>query len=373
MSEQGTARAEFDLIDLMDMTWKSRRLIGVITLLFLVMGMVVYFAIPASYRAEVEITPLTRAKFADYADLVAASRFGYTREALAAEFVKYLTDRNRLALAEKEAGVVGARVDFKVKEGDPPKQGEARTFISMQMTATYDNEERLNAFMSGALKHASRDIAIGIREEIERRVAADEEAMAWGVKRTNVLIAAEREKVAAERHDDIAKLKKEALVARSVGLDRPLELRAQTLTIDRFAPTPTVQQPASPERPVQPALSYPKYFDGYLALEEQANILENRKDDDPYIPHLRDMQKEIFVLKNDVSREQVSALLARSALSKPDQAESASYSLAEASARKVFPKMLIVVPTALLLGLFFGIAGAVVRGVRTSKASFTPS
>jgi hypothetical protein len=284
---------------------------------------------------------------------------------LALEFSRYLTDRDRLALAAGKVNATGVTTNFKIKDADSAGSGQERAFVSLQMTSTYNNEDNLNAFVTEALKRASRDLAIGIRSEIERRLAAHQEENVLKIRKAEVQIAAEREKLAAERHDSIEKLKKEALVARSVGLARPLELQAQTLTIDRYAPVATNRQP-NQERQA----AYPKYFDGYLALEEQINQLESRKNDDPFIPDLRDLQKTIFLLNNDAEQEQLRALLDRSILSRPDQAEFASYSLIEGRAEKIFPKAPVIAAVALIVGLLVGAIGAVMRGVRASKRRF---
>jgi len=245
MSEQEAASAQLDLID---MIWKGRRfVISVMVFAFLV-GAVVYFFAPPQYRSEVEVTPLTGAKFAQYADFTALDRFGYTRNTLALEFSRYLTDRDRLALAAGKANAPGVMTSFRIKDADPAGPGQERAFVSRQMSSTYNDENSLNAFVAEALKRASRDLAIDIRSEIERRLAAT-----------------------------------------------------------------------------------------------------------------------TFLLKNDAEQEQLRALLDRSILSRPDQAEFASYSLIEG---RLFPKALIIIAVALIVGLLVGAIGAVMRGIGASKRRF---
>lgn len=363
MSEQEPIRSELDLIDLIDMIWEDRLLVVAVTALFLAVGAAAYLLMPERFRSDVEITPLTGAKFADYADLVEANSFDYTRGTLAFEFAKYLTDRDRLAQAEEATQALGVTVNFTIEDENVGQgQGQARALTRLRMTATHGDEGQLDAFMADLLKRAGRDLAAGISAEIERRIEAAEEGRSWAIRRAEVLISAEREKLAAERKDTIEKLKKEAQVARSFGLERPIELQAQTLAIDRYASAPSSQWSFSGGQP-----PYPRYLDGYLALEEQASLLENQKSDDPFIPRLRDMQKDIYLLKNNTQKEQVTAILARSVLSQSDQAQFASYSLTEAKARKDPPRLRGIATAAFALGLLAGIGCAIFRGLRASR------
>ena len=369
MNEQDAVRSELDLIDMIDMIWEGRLMVAVVTLLFLAIGAAVYALAPERFQSEVEITPLTGAEFADYADLQDAGSFYYTRNTLAVEFTRYLTDRDRLARAEEESGVSNLKVDFRIEDETVTRGDEqVRELLRLRMNATGYDRDRLEAFVADALKRAGRDLALGMRAEIERRLAAAEEGRFWAIRRAEVSISAEREKLAAERRDTIEKLKKDALVARAFGLDRPIELQAQTLAIDRFAPAA-----ARPPQENQPQLPEARYFDGYLALEEEISLLENRESDDPFIPRLRELEKDIYLLKNNTQKAQLTALLERSVLSRPDQARFVSYSLIEAKARKTFPTPLATGALALALGLLAGIVFAVVRGVRASRQRRAPA
>lgn len=365
MTEQEPTRSELDLVDLIDMIWDGRLLVIVVTLLSLAAGALVYFLTPERFRSELEITPLTAAKFAQYADLQEAGSFHYTRSGLALEFARYLTDRDRLARAEEESQAPAVKVVFTI-EDEPAGQAEAsaRELVRVRMMATHGNEDQLDTFVAVAIRQASRDLAMGIHEEINTRLAAAENGRIWAIKRTELMIAAEREKLAAERMDSIQKLKSEALVARSFGLERPIELQAQTLAIDRFASNSGSQQPPSEEQTRPPS---PRYLDGYLALEEQVSLLEKRENDDAFIPRLREMQKEIYLLKNSTQREQLTAVLARSILNKPEEAQFVTYSLTEAKAYKDFPKPHVFAIAALAFGLLAGLACAIIRGLRVAK------
>lgn len=365
MTEQEPERSELDLVDLIDMIWDGRLLVVVVTLLFLAAGALVYFFTPERFRSELEITPLTAAKFAQYADLQEAGSFLYTRSGLALEFARYLTDRDRLARAEAESNAGAVKVDFTIEDEQVGQaEGPTRGLVRVRMTATHGNQDQLDNFVAVAIKQANHDLALGLRAEIDSRLAAAEDGRNWAVKRTELMIAAEREKLAAERTDSIQKLKSEALVARSFGLERPIEMQAQTLAIDRFASNSGAQQPPSDE---QARPSSPRYLDGYLALEEQVSLLEKRESDDPFIPRLREMQKEIYLLKNNTQREQLTAILARSILSKPDEAQFVTYSMTEAKAYKDFPKPHVFAIAALAFGLLAGLSCAIVRGLKKAK------
>lgn len=384
MNEREAARTELDLVDLIDMIWIRWRAIGVFALVSVAIGAIAYLVVTPRYQSEAEITPLSRAKFAEFADLIAIDRFKYTPATLANDFTKYLVDQKRLGLAKNEVKAPDIRTEFRVKEDTSTDRNgnQLHGLVSLHMTATFRDGNQLDTFMADAIKRAKQDFATDIRNEIQHWLAATEDKKAWKIKSTEVLISAERGKFLSERHDSIEQLQKEALVARAVGLDRPLEFRAQTLDISRTpASSPLVQQfvverpvasdPPTPATP-PPLLSLPstsnlpKYSDGYLVLEERASLLEARKNDDPFIPRLRDLQKEVFLLKSDLEGEQVKAILDRSVLSSPDQADFVSYNLVH-GAIKVFPRPMTFVGLALVFGLGAGMFGAILAGLREAK------
>lgn len=396
MDEQRYSWPELGITDLADLIWDGRLVVALVTGLTIAVGVVLYFVLPERYQSVVEITPLTGANFSNFAYLKEAKSFDYTRNGLLAEYAKYLTDRDLLQEVSHDTKAdnldVAFDVSLPVKDDVPPEDG-----VYVRMTARYGDKKVLDEFVNEVLKKASSRLAGGLRLEVERKVAAYDEKRAAEIKRLEVEIASKRQKLKAETSDSIEKLKSDASVARAVGLDKPLELQAQALTIDRIGPgLQPQQQPKMSQSPLEQLLAqqqlqqvppgqqtiplpqmpaaartlpsgYPGYFDGYLALEERVKLLESRKNEDAFIPDLRDLEEQVYILKNDPQSDHIRRMLAQSTLGDPETAVVASYSLAGAEAKKSFPKASVFAAVTLAIGLILGAGLAIFRGVRKLK------
>lgn len=256
MDEQRYNWPELGITDLADLIWDGRLVVALVTVLTIAVGAVLYFVLPERYQSVVEITPLTGANFSSFAYLKEAKSFDYTRNGLLAEYAKYLTDRDLLQEVSHDTKAdnldVAFDVSLPVKDDVPPEDG-----VYVRMTARYGDKKVLDEFVSEALKKASSRLAGGLRLEVERKVAAYDEKRAAEIKRLEVEIASKRQKLKAETADSIEKLKSDASVARAVGLDKPLELQAQALTIDRIGPglQPQQQQLKMSQSPLEQLLA----------------------------------------------------------------------------------------------------------------------
>jgi LPS O-antigen subunit length determinant protein (WzzB/FepE family) len=327
------------------------------------LGAGAYFLSPNVYQSDAVIYPITQSDFAEYTDLVArsalastqdpanpeeppvASAFPYTRDSLFQEFTAYLQSPDHLIRAAQESGVT------------KDNEGSALTFVRtvrftqptekapwLEMRARAGNQEALNRFIASSLDNARIEVGKKIQAATLNKIEAGKKVRADAIRKLEAEINSRRSQQEDARKDQIARLKEQAKIAETLGIKDPITVQSVNVRND---PAPTASaQVISGDQPL--------YFQGSTALEEQIDLLSKRSDNDPFISELRDLERQVFVLKNNRDSQRLTELLNESPLGNPATAPLAEYSVTGASAEKVSPKAGIFAAGSLFLGLMLG-------------------
>jgi LPS O-antigen subunit length determinant protein (WzzB/FepE family) len=361
--------SEIDLRVLARRLCRGWRIILLTTILAVIVGATLYFTVPRSYQAAVKIFPITQARYADYSDLIAKSAvpdalldpqkdnsnlnvFPYSREDLFNEFIAYLQSPEHLIRAVQESGIV--RSD----DGKQPVDERAAMVFArsvsfsqptdrspgFEMRARSGDEQALNKFVAWSLDNARIEAAKKIRASVINRIEAGERMSQDAIAAIAVDIASRRKQADDMRKDELEQLGEQARIAATLNITDPV-------TVQALSPN-TQGKPAASAQVISG--DQPMYFQGSAALNEQIDLLKNRKDNDPYTANLRDLQRQVYALENNTKARALKTLLDESPLGKPATAPLARYSLVAATAQRIFPRLSIFGIGSLLIGLVIG-------------------
>lgn len=366
----------------MAILWSSKLLIGVVTAVCLAAGIIAYFLIPPSFTSKAVILPLRQTQFSGYLGLAQEGgisdfkdnestkvleerAFPYTPSTLFTEFTTYVTDPDRIAEIADKGDIVAhenlsedayrQRIMNFVSSirFTTPKPQEIQAGIQyLNIEAKSDNKEKLTAFMQQLLLGANRDMATDLAADVRTRADEIKEKLASQIAKLQIDIDARRHTQENMRADNIARLAEQSIIARSLGIQKPINLQA----IEKAEQGKTAAQINTSGEQNQP-----DYLQGYIALDESISTLKNRKDSDPFITDLRTIEQQLYILKNDPRPARIQALLERSPLRDPSTAAVARFSTTAVVAEKTFPRLSIFGAGALLLGLALGTSVAFMR------------
>lgn len=365
---------EFRLGDLLAVLWDSKLLIAAVTAVSVVLGAILYFVVPRTYESKVSVFPLHQTQFAGYlgltgevGDTLNDKAFPYTPNTLHAEFLSYMKDPDRLIATAMKTGIVergtqteagyadaARRFASKIKFGEPDAQSSlaGQRFLNIQVRA--GDRDKLTTFVQQALTSASRDMARDLADEVSRRASEIKDQLDAKAAQLQLDIDARRQRIEGDRSDEIVRVREQATIAHSLGIGKPLNLRAIEAA-ERGGATPTQ---------INSGGNQPEYLQGYAALDERIKTLNERKDNDPFIADLRQLQQQLYLVQNAPRPARIRALLERSPLANPDTAPVARFSIASAAADKIFPRLSIFGAGSLFLGLLLGSTIALFRRSR---------
>ncbi|RUM98885.1 hypothetical protein EET67_04370 [Pseudaminobacter arsenicus] len=360
---------EIDLRVLIGQLWRGRLTIVLVTALCVLLGGLLYFVAPKTYESVATFFPLRQSLYAEYIDLASATAlpsavdgeiergdliktaFPYTRNDLLSEFTTYLQNPAHLLQGVQESGIVSS------EGAEAERNAAALSFVrriaftaptekdpGFKMRVRANNPEALDRFVSWTVSQAGVDLAEGIKSSVVRRIEAGNKQRNDAIAQLRVEIASRKARADIARKDEMAVLTEQARIARSLGIKEPVAL--QSLSAQGQSGAGASAQVFSGDQPT--------YFQGSAALEERIALLKDRKDGDPFIFDLRDLERQVYVLENDTRAERLSQRLDQSPLKDPATAPMVEYSAIGASPVKVFPKLSLFGAGSLLIGLILG-------------------
>jgi chain length determinant protein (polysaccharide antigen chain regulator) len=379
---------ELHLGELLAQLWDSKFLIAGCTTAALILGGAGYLLQPRVYEAKASVFPLRQTQFSSYLGLsqerelegskkIAGDEkkeggaFPYTPTTLFSEFLAHLTDTGRLMAIATETGVVerGTLSDEEynqavgrfvsgIKFEIPTAQeiGAGQSFLNFRARA--GNPDKIATFVRHALTSANTDMANDLEQEVRMRTDEIQDHLEARMMRLKLDIEARRLRTETERKDDIARITEQSAIAHSLGIEKPLDLRA----------IEAVEQGNAATAQINSSGGQPQYLQGYAALDERIKMLQERTDHEPFTHELRQLEQQLYIVKNDPRPSQILALLARSPLGNPATAMMARFSVASVHAEKVAPRAIFFGVGSLLLGLLVGSAAALVRQRKPGRA-----
>lgn len=369
MNLESERDTEIDLRVLVEQLWQGKLTVVLVTVLCVLLGGLFYFLTPKTYESVSTFFPLRQSLYAEYIDLASTTAlpsavdgeaerdgliktaFPYTRDDLLNEFTTYLQNPAHLLQGVQESGLVSTQGSEAERNAAALSFVRRVTFTAptekdpgFKMSVQANNQEALDRFVSWAVSQASIDLAEGIKASVIRRIEAGRKQRDDSIAQLRVEIASRKAKADMSRKDEVAVLTEQARIARSLGIKEPVAL--QSLNAQGQGGAGASAQVISGEQPT--------YFQGSAALEERIVLLKDRKDTDPFIFDLRDLERQVYVLENDTRAERLSQRLDQSPLKDPATAPMVEYSAIGASSVKVSPKISLFGAGSLLIGLLLG-------------------
>lgn len=335
---------EIDLFELAQSLWRQKLLISLVTVAITVLAARYAFFTASVYESKSSILPPRSADIAGYnlgrseaglAEFTAASVYemfirNLRSDGLRRDFFErvYLPAETE-GQGAKAKGQLWDGFNKKLSVVNPDeKKSPERFVVVMQSTDSNRAAEWANMYVERAANKTRQDMADTISTEISTRVRA-----------TQSRIAVLRESARKLREDRIARLSEALKVADKVGLQAPQVKAGRTSSDGEL------------EQFVDGNLMYMR---GAKAIRAELDVLQNRKNDDPFIVGLRELENQLdFLAKVSISPGSVGVFTMDSAAEVPET--------------PIKPKKTLIMASGLVLGGMLGVFIALIRGILVKR------
>jgi len=331
---------EIDLFELAQNLWKQKALISVVTLSVTAIAASYAFLSTPVYESKTSILPPRSADIAGYN--LGRSEAGlteFTAVSVYSIFTQNLrSDGLRREFFEQvylpaETTSEGAKAKDELRESfnkklsvtNPDVKNSPERFAVLVQSADPSRAaEWANLYVERVANKTRKDMADTVATEISTRVRSIQSR-----------IAVLRDNAKKLREDRIARLSEALKVADKVGLQAP-QVKASRISSD-----------GELEQFVDGNLMYMR---GAKAIRAELDVLQNRKNDDPFIAGLRDLENKLdFLAKVSVSPDGVAVFTLDSAAEVPET--------------PIKPKKPLILALGFILGGILGVLIALVRGM----------
>ena len=339
---------EIDLFELAQNLWRQKLLISLVTLAITALAAGYAFLSTPVYESKSSILPPRSADIAGYnLGRAEAGLTEFTAAGVYSIFTRNLRSEGlRREFFEQvylpvETGSQGAKGKDQLRESfnkklsvtNPDVKNTPERFeVAVQSADSGRAAEWANVYSDLAAKKTQKDIADTVTTEISTR-------------KKSILghIAVLRESARKLREDRIARLSEALKVADKVGLQAP-QVKASRTSSD-----------GELEQFVDGNLMYMR---GAKAIRAELDVLQNRKNDDPFIVGLRELENQLdFLAKVSVSPDGVAVFTLDSA--------------AEVAETPVKPKKALILALGLVLGGMLGVFIALIRSMLAKRRELT--
>lgn len=349
--------SELGIKDLFLTVWRGKITIAFCVILSISTAIALYFIVPRKFESRVVAGLVSTTTFSEYLALADLKVFNYTPDSLLQEYSVRFSDFDNLFAMAKKSGVVArdamtdeqydyelqkfvAGLSIEYKAGQP----EAGKLPSLSLVARSGEPGPLFSFVSGQLNETMTTMAEDIAKEIRRTAAVVKGQQEFEIDRLSLDVKSSRMRFDRARQDESVRISEQSAIARSLNIDKPIELKAFETA-----------QPGAASMQINSASVTEPYLNGYLALDEKIRILSERKDNDAFVEGLRENEQKIYVLQNDPLSDRIVRLLEQSPLKDPATAKLVTFSTASAFTQKVFPRLSIFLPAGAFIGLLLGV------------------
>lgn len=331
---------EIDLFELAQNLWKQKLLISLVTLTITALAAGYAFLSAPVYESKSSILPPRSADIAGYnlgRSEVGLSKFTIKKiysiftqnlrsEGLRREFFEQVYLPAQTASQDAKAkDQLRESFNKKLSVTNPDvKNSPERFAITLQSTDRQQTAKWVNMYVDLAAEKTRKDIADTVSTEVSMQA-----------KSIQAHIAVLREGARKYREDRIVRLSEELEVAEKVGLQAP-QINASRISSD-----------GEPEQYVDGNLMYMR---GAKAIRAELDVLQNRKNDDPFIAGLRELENQLeFLAKVSVSPDGVAVFTLDSAAEVPET--------------PIKPKKALILALGLVLGGMLGVFIALIRSM----------
>lgn len=339
---------EIDLFELAQNLWKQKALISVVTLAITAIAAGYAFLSPPVYESKSSILPPRSADIAGYnlgrseaglTEFTAVSVYSIFTQNLRSEglrrefFEQVYLPAETASQGAKAKGQLWGSFQKQLSVTNPDvKISPERFELTVQSVDSNRAAEWANIYVERVANKTRQDMADTVATEISTRVRSMQSR-----------IAVLRESARKLREDRIARLSEALKVAEKVGLQAP-QVKASRFSSD-----------GELEQFVDGNLMYMR---GAKAIRAELDVLQNRKNDDPFIVGLRELENQLdFLAKVSVSPDGVAVFTLDSA--------------AEAAETPVKPKKALILALGLVLGGMLGGFIALIRSMLAKRRKLT--
>jgi len=329
---------EIDLFELWDKLWSQKLFIAAITAIVVLIAVAYLSVAKIIYQAEAYFLPPLQ-QDVQLLNIPGVS-VGNTSEKVYSEFQKNLLSRQvrreffdskgliKLYVKEDDKTVsvndVFAKIFNKNLNVNLPKKGKGETVsISFKLTDQALSAALLNEFIQFSVSTTLNEFIISINTEVKNRIdILDEKVLAM------------RKLASIRRQDKIVQLEEALSLAMAAGIvEANINDSANTLNMD--------------------------YMRGTKVIESEIKILKSRKNDDSFIPELRNLEEKLAYLSSiKIDRENVR-------IASIDQQ-------AYIPESPIKPKKILVLAISIVLGGMLGIMLAFIRSaIQSRKENFS--
>lgn len=331
---------EIDLFELAQSLWKQKLLIGAVTLVITALAASYAFLTAPVYESKSTILPPRLADIAGYnlgrseaglKEFTPASVYSMFTQNLRSDGLRRDFFEQVYIPAETKGQDAKAKDELresfnkKLSIANPDvKNSPERFAVTVQSADPSRAAEWANVYVERVANKTRQDMADTVAVEISTRVRSIQNR-----------IAVLRDSAKMLREDRIARLSEALKVADKVGLQAPQVKASRTSSDGELA---------------QFVDGNLMYMRGAKAIRAELDVLQNRKNDDPFIAGLRDLENQLdFLAKVSVSPDGVAVFTLDSAAEVPET--------------PIKPKKPLILTLGLILGGMLGVLIALVRGM----------
>lgn len=367
-SSSPKAEDTIQLNELLAAIWRGKLIVLALAFLGVVAGLVVGAGLnrmrpPPMFEGAVDVSPLGPGEFSAFSSLAQAKVFPYTPITLKDEYLAFLRDPDELTEVAQQTAIVPRngktdkeydRVisDFVNDVSFQKINSGEKDSSTTRVTVRGGNPDALVDFLQRVTTNASKGLSGQLAIEIKNKVRAMHDTQTSAALAIMAKITAAKREANSQRDDLVEKLSEDSVVAKSLGIKRPVILQSLLGASSGAGESPVV------------TLGTPKnYLQGYEALDEQIRLLEKRVDSSAYAHDLRALERELYLAKNDPQADRVLAILAETPLANPDTSALVRTTARAPNIKQPSARYAMFGGIGLLLGLIFGIAAAAARGI----------
>ena len=335
---------EIDLFELVQNLWKQKLLISLVTLVVTALAAVYAFLSAPVYESKSSILPPRSADVAEYnlgraeaglAEFTPASVYSiFTQNLRSQGLRREFFEKIYLPSESENRGAINKdqlweRFNKKVSINNPDIKNIPERFeVVAENVGASLAAEWVSVYSDLAAKKTKEDIADSVAKEINTRVESIQGH-----------IAVLRESARKLREDRIARLKEALIVADKVGLQKPQVKSSRTASDGEL------------EQFVDGNLMYMR---GAKAIRAELDVLQNRKNDDPFIGGLRELENQLdFLARVSINPDGVAVFTLDSAAQVPET--------------PIKPKKALILALGLVLGGVLGVFIALIRSMLVKR------
>ncbi len=336
---------ELSLLDIWRVLWRNKTLITGMIFVSILLATVVAFSLPKIYQAEIILEPSSAS---DIARLNIAEIYEVDSKSVYAEFVNNLRDRgvryqffksNYLKM-EQGGNSKKERADYVLSEKKFEKliriSSKGKNPIVGSVTIEGENAASISRWLNGYIKFVDDYTVQGIIDDIQEKISITVINLEEGIDSLRLLAKQHRLDRISQLKDAIT-IAKKADIRESLGI--PLVLNNRVDCGKENATISSANISGTQE-----------YYKGYLVLQAELNQLQIRKNDDPFIPGLRDLQGRIVFLEKKHIR--------------PDKIHAVKVDLqAIANNNPISPRRFLIILMGGILGTMVGVFSVFIKNV----------